>query len=284
MPERQGQCPLTIPPESSYFSNLMNMDKITQVAIRAAYGAGEILKQHFGRLDQVEKKGAIDLVTIADVESEQAIVKEIRSIFPDHAILAEESGLLEGRSEHCWIIDPLDGTTNFAHKLPIFSISIAYTHHQETRFGVVFNPISGELFTAAKGGGAELNHRPVHVSSTATMEDSLLVTGFPYNLHMTLAELMQRFQDTLRACQGIRRLGSAALDLCYVACGRFDGFWEENLKPWDTAAGALISQEAGGTVTDFNNGPFDMAGGQILATNGLIHPNMIGLLNLKDTE
>ena len=240
------------------------------------------MKQHFGRLDRIEKKGAIDLVTVADVESEKAIVKEIRSVFPDHAVLAEESGLLDGQTNNCWIIDPLDGTTNFAHNLPIFSISIAFSHHQDTKVGIVFNPISGELFSATKGSGAELNHRSVHVSPTPTLEESLLVTGFPYNLKLSINELMQRFQDTLCACQGIRRLGTAALDLCYVACGRFDGFWEENLKPWDTAAGALIVNEAGGRVTDFTDRPFDLEGKQILATNDRIHAEMIDLLNLKD--
>jgi len=260
----------------------MDMDRITQVAVRAAYKAGEVLKQHFGRLDQVEKKGAIDLLTIADVESEKAIIKEIRSIYPDHAILAEESGMIDGQPENCWIIDPLDGTTNFAHNLPIFSISIAFSHHHDTQVGIVFNPISGELFTATRGSGAELNHRPIHVSPTATVEESLLATGFPHNLHDIIADLMQRYQNTLCACQGTRRLGSAALDLCYVACGRFDGFWEENLKPWDTAAGVLIALEAGGRVTDFTGRPFELENKQILATNGHIHSKMIDLLNLKD--
>jgi myo-inositol-1(or 4)-monophosphatase len=257
----------------------MEMDRITQVAIRAAYGAGEVLKRHFGHLDRVKKKGAIDLVTAADLESEKTIVKEIQSVFPDHTILAEESGLHHGRPENCWIVDPLDGTTNFAHNLPIFSISIAFSHDQETRLGIVFNPISGELFSATFGHGAQLNHRPIEVSSTPAMEESLLVTGFPYDLKDRIADLMQRFEHTLCACQGIRRLGSAALDLCYVACGHFDGFWEENLKPWDTAAGVLIAQEAGGTITDFKGGPFDLEGKQILATNGHIHQEMIGLLN-----
>ena len=262
----------------------MDMDRITQVAIRAAYAAGDVLKQHFGHLDAVTKKGAIDLVTAADLESERTIIEVIRSVFSDHAILAEESGLLEGRPEMSWIIDPLDGTTNFAHNLPIFSISIAFTHHQQSQVGIVLNPISGELFTAAAGQGAQLNHRPIQVSSTPTMEECLLVTGFPYNLHHTISELMQRFEGILRDSQGVRRLGSAALDLCYVACGRFDGFWEENLKPWDTAAGALIAQEAGGKLTDFTDNPFNIDGNQILATNGLIHPKMIALLNLKDIE
>ena len=260
------------------------MDRIKQVATRAAYSAGDVLRHHFGRLDTVKKKGAIDLVTAADVDSEQTIVKEIHSVFPDHAILAEESGLHQGRPDDCWIIDPLDGTTNFAHNLPIFSISIAFSHKGEIQLGIVFNPISGELFTAERGRGAHLNHRPIGVSSSPHIEECLLVTGFPYNLHHTISSLMLRFQSALCTCQGIRRLGSAALDLCYVACGRFDGFWEENLNPWDTAAGVLISREAGGRVTDFEGGPFDLEGKQLLATNGQIHPEMIALLKLKEIE
>ncbi|MEJ2156785.1 MAG: inositol monophosphatase family protein [Desulfobacteraceae bacterium] len=262
----------------------MNLERIKQVATRASYSAGEVLKRHFGRLDKVEKKGAIDLVTAADFESEKTIVNEIQSVFPDHAILAEESGLHKGHPDKCWIIDPLDGTTNFAHNLPIFSISIAFSLDQEIQIGIVFNPISGELFTAMRGHGAQLNHHPISVSSASNLEESLLVTGFPYNLHLTISDLMQRFQRTLCACQGIRRLGSAALDLCYVACGRFDGFWEENLNPWDTAAGVLIAQEAGGRVSDFGGSPFDPEGEQILATNGHIHPEMMALLKLKEIE
>jgi myo-inositol-1(or 4)-monophosphatase len=150
--------------------------------------------------------------------------------------------------------------------------------------GIVFNPINGELFTATAGQGAQLNHRPIEVSSSSIIEESLLVTGFPYNLHHTISDLMQRFQSTLYACQGIRRLGSAALDLCYVACGRFDGFWEENLNPWDTAAGVLITQEAGGRVTDFEGSPYHLEGKQILATNGPIHRDMIALLRLREME
>lgn len=260
----------------------MDAERIRQVGIAAAYRAGEILKKHFGNLEMVKKKGAIDLVTEADLESEKAIIEEIRSAFPDHSILAEENGFLEAGTEHCWIIDPLDGTTNFAHNLGIFSVSIAFSYRNETTVGIVFNPINGELFTATKGQGARLNNGSIRTSSTATTKESLLVTGFPYNLHSIIKDLMKRFENSLNAAQGIRRLGSAALDLCYVACGRFDGFWEENLNPWDTAAGVLIAKEAGGKVTDFRNRPFQVGMNQVLATNGHIHSEMIALLKSKD--
>ena len=262
----------------------MDTDSIIRVATRAAYNAGDVLKKHFGKLDSVNKKHAIDLVTVADVESEETIVDTIRSAFPDHAILAEEGGMHRGDPDNCWIVDPLDGTTNFAHNLPIFSISIAFSHQRKTKAGIVFNPISGEFFSAALGRGAQLNHRPIRVSTTTVLEDSLLATGLPYNLHQTISELMQRFRNAVCACRGIRRLGSAALDLCYLACGRFDGFWEQNLKPWDMAAGVLITQEAGGQVTDFEGQFFDLDGGRILATNGHVHSELTALLNLEDFE
>jgi len=257
----------------------MDMDRIKQVGIGAAYRAGKILQQRFGNLEMVSKKGAIDLVTDADIASEKAVVETIRSAFPGHAILAEESGPIEGDPDHCWIVDPLDGTTNFAHNLGVFAVSIAFVLRQEIAVGIVFNPISGELFTATKGQGALLNNRPIQVSATAKVAESLLVTGFPYNLHDGIAGLMQKFQNCLCACQGVRRLGSAALDLCFVACGRFDGFWEENLRPWDTAAGVLIAREAGGEVSDFQTLPFHPDKKQILASNGYIHSELIALLN-----
>lgn len=260
----------------------MDTEKIKQVGIGAAYRAGKILKKHFGNLDTVRKKGTIDLVTTADIESEKAIVETIRATFPDHSILAEESGSSKRNPENCWIIDPLDGTTNYAHNLGIFSVSIAFSYQNETTVGIVFNPVSAELFTATKGQGAQLNNRPIGVSHIPTLKESLLVTGFPYNFEAILNSLMTRFKKSLGASQGIRRLGSAALDLCYVACGRFEGFWEENLKPWDTAAGVLIVQEAGGKVTDFEDLPFHVDKKQILATNGHIHTEMLTLLNSKD--
>jgi myo-inositol-1(or 4)-monophosphatase len=262
----------------------MDMDRIQQIGVGAAYRAGEILRRHFGNLDTVQKKGVIDLVTAADIESEKAIIDAIRSAFPAHAVLAEERGALAGDPENCWIIDPLDGTTNFAHNLGVFSISIAFSHRNETAVGIVFNPVVGELFTATTGQGAYLNHQPIAVTATSTIQESLLATGFPYNSKDIINRLMARFKKSLCASQGIRRLGSAALDLCHVACGRFDGFWEENLHPWDTAAGALIVQEAGGRVSDFKDKPFHVEKKQILATNGRIHSQMVALLDAEEDK
>jgi myo-inositol-1(or 4)-monophosphatase len=259
----------------------MNYERIKQIGIRAAYRGGDILRRHFGNLFEIRKKGTIDLVTTADIESEQAITETIRSAFPDHSILAEEAGRVEGHSEMCWVIDPLDGTTNFAHGLGIFAVSIAFEHKGTPVFGIVFNPVSGETFTALAGQGAFLNSQPISVSSTATVGDSLLVTGFPYDLARMPADIFNRFERCLSNAQGIRRLGSAALDLCYVACGRFDGFWEENLKPWDTAAGMVVALEAGGRITDFGEQPYNINQNQILATNGHIHSEMCTLLNIE---
>jgi myo-inositol-1(or 4)-monophosphatase len=260
----------------------MDIDKIKRIGVRAAYRAGRLLNQHFGQALHITKKGAIDLVTEADLASEKIIVETIKEVFPDHAVLAEESGALQGDDAHCWVIDPLDGTTNFAHALPIFAVSIAYVHKDRTLMGIVFNPISGELFSAVQGRGAKLNEHSIRVSATPRVGDSLLVTGFPYNMPSTTpARMMARFVRCLTSAQGVRRLGSAALDLCYVACGRFDGFWEENLKPWDTAAGTLIAEESGARVTDYAGGPYTIYDKQILATNTLIHREMVDLLEIE---
>jgi myo-inositol-1(or 4)-monophosphatase len=262
----------------------MDFERIKQIGIRAAYRGGDILRQHFGHLFEIRKKGAIDLVTTADIESEKAIVETIQAAFPDHGILAEETGLIDGHPDKQWIIDPLDGTTNFAHGLGIFAVSIAYVHRGEPVFGIVFNPVSGETFTALTGQGGFLNSHPIGVSTTTTVRDSLLVTGFPYDLTRMPTDILNRFSKCLAAAQGVRRLGSAALDLCYVACGRFEGFWEENLKPWDTAAGFVIATEAGARITDYSEQPYTVDQKQILATNDHIHSEMLTLLNIEDTQ
>jgi myo-inositol-1(or 4)-monophosphatase len=256
----------------------MNMDEIRRVGIAAAYKGAKVLLDHFGKLTEVRKKGAIDLVTQADIESEKAIISAIRDAFPDHAVLAEESGLEKGDAKNRWIVDPLDGTTNFAHELGLFCVSIAFASNGEVLVGIVLNPVSEELFLAEKGKGATLNGSPISVSKINKVSDGLLVTGFPYNHPEIIDEIMARFARCIGASQGVRRLGSAAMDLCYVACGRFEGFWEQNLKPWDTAAGMLIAEEAGGVVTDFSGAPFDIHANQILATNGKIHAEMKSLL------
>lgn len=257
----------------------MDLDYVKRVGIAAAYEGGRVLRERFGKLVDIRKKGAIDLVTEADTASELAVVAAIRRVFPEHAILAEESGLADGNPRQRWIVDPLDGTTNYAHQLGLFAVSIAFALDGDVIIGIVLNPMSGELFTAAAGQGATLNGRPIRVSAAARVKESLLVTGFPYD-HGQLPLLLERFRRCLEASQGVRRLGSAALDLCFVACGRFDGFWEQELKPWDTAAGQLIAKEAGAHVTDFKGSAFAPHKKEILATNGGIHAEMMALLEL----
>jgi myo-inositol-1(or 4)-monophosphatase len=262
----------------------MNLELVKRVGIAAAYKGQRVLLSHYGRgKSKIDKKGVIDLITEADTESEKTIIQTIKKAFPDHTILAEESGLNKGNVDHKWIVDPLDGTTNFAHQLGLFAISIAFALSGDTVIGIVLSPVTGELFTAVKGKGAKLNGRPINVSNSQTVSESLLVTGFPYNLIDCFKPLVTRFSKCLEASQGVRRLGSAAIDLCFVACGRFDGFWEQNLKPWDTAAGELIAKEAGATVTDFSNQPFNIYKKEILATNSHIHEEMLSLLEVTDT-
>jgi len=259
----------------------MDMKLIKRIGIAAAYKGAGILKTNFGRISSIRKKGAIDLVTESDTESEKVIIETIKKVFPLHGILAEESGRQNEGAESIWIIDPLDGTTNFAHNLGIFAVSIAFTVKGNIVAGIVLNPVTGELFTATEGEGAELNGRPIHVSKTATLSESLLVTGFPYDFKDIIGNIKTRFFNCLQASQGVRRLGSAALDLCFTAAGRFEGFWEDNLKPWDTAAGFIIAKEAGALVTDFSGNPFDVNKKEILATNSMIHQEMIKLLEIK---
>jgi myo-inositol-1(or 4)-monophosphatase len=260
----------------------MDLDHIKRTAIAAAYQGAEALRARFGKLTEIRKKGAIDLVTEADTASEGAIIQTLRQAFPEHAVMAEESGETAGDRDCLWIIDPLDGTTNFAHQIALFAVSIAFAHQGRLALGVVLNPLSGELFSAIEGQGASLNGRPIRVSPVSALRESLLVTGFPYNLAETMPALMGRFARCLEASQGVRRLGAAALDLCYVADGRFEAFWEENLKPWDTAAGVVIVREAGGVVTDFSNRPFTPQYPEILASNGRVHQAMIAQLGQKE--
>lgn len=209
----------------------MDLKPVKRVAVAAAYKGARVIMPFYGRLSKINKKGAIDLVTEADIGSEKIIIETIKAKFPDHSILAEESGLNNGNSESKWIIDPLDGTTNFTHKLGLFAISIAFALNGNIVVGVILNPVTGELFTAIKDKGATLNGRPIKVSNVDKVSESLLVTGFPYNHKKIFKALMTRFAGCLKASQGVRRLGSAALDLCFVACGRFEGFWEQNLNP-----------------------------------------------------
>lgn len=256
---------------------LMDIERIKKIGIAAAISGGKVLKAHYGELRSVRKKGAIDLVTEADIRSEAAIIDTIAAAFPDHAILAEESGTHAGSGGQ-WIIDPLDGTTNFAHNLPLFCVSIAFAVDDRILAGFVLAPLLGELFVGVKDQGAQLNGRPIFVSNTPTLADSLLVTGFPYDHQTIFGPLMERFGSCLTATQGVRRLGSAALDLCYVASGRFEGFWEQHLKSWDTAAGFLVATEAGARTTVFSGAPYTIDEDEIVSTNGLIHDELLNLL------
>ncbi len=260
----------------------MDFERILRLAIAAAYKGGEHQRNLLGKLETVDKKGAIDLVTEADTAAEKAILETLTDVFPDHAVLAEESGRREGNPDCLWIVDPLDGTTNYAHGVPIFCTSIAFSYKGALSVGAVLNPVSGELFTAIREKGAHLNGRPIKVSDNHPLSESLLVTGFPYNFKDIFDSVIARFGNCLKASRGVRRLGSAAMDLCFVACGRFDGFWEQNLHPWDTAAGTLIATEAGAQVTDFNGKPFTVDMKEVLATNSRIHGEM--LHTLKDSK
>lgn len=250
-----------------------------KTAIDAAKSAGLLLKRNIGRRHTIEFKGVIDVVTEMDIKAEDMIMKTIKARFPEHGILTEESFEQKSGSEYRWIIDPLDGTTNYSHGFPIFCVSIALEREGEIILGVVFNPMLNELFTAEKGKGAYLNNKRIRVSGISELTKSLLATGFPYDVRTSQDNNISHFANFAVRVQAIRRAGSAALDMCYVACGRFDGFWELKLKPWDTAAAMLIIKEAGGIVTDFKGSAFSLYSGETLASNGLVHDEMIEILN-----
>jgi myo-inositol-1(or 4)-monophosphatase len=257
---------------------ILEIQHIKNVMLSAAHKAGTILLEKMGKIS-VSKKGRIDLVTEADQTAEAEIKQTILNHFPAHTIIAEETKTKTGDSDYSWIIDPLDGTTNYVHGLPMFAVSIAIAFREKVIAGVVFNPVTKELFCAEKNCGATLNGQQIKVSTTKTIADSLLATGFAYDLRELFDELVNRFSTCLFEARGIRRYGSAALDLCYLACGRYDGYWEQQLQPWDTAAGLIIASEAGAVITDFSGKSFNPFLKQILATNGLIHDEMLGLLN-----
>jgi myo-inositol-1(or 4)-monophosphatase len=252
---------------------------LLQDAVRISRLAGSLLKDRLLTDFSVEHKGDVDLVTEMDRAAQDLIESEILVKYPDHGILAEEDLDLHGSSGFLWIVDPLDGTTNYAHRFPVFSVSIAVAYGNETLCGVVYNPVSDETFKAVSGEGASLNAMPLRVSNTGQLTDSLLGTGFPYSIRETPQPTLGHFERFVRKAQDIRRCGSAALDLCFVACGRLDGFWELDLKPWDVAAGMLIVREAGGMVTDFSGSDLGMDASQVLASNGLIHKRMMEILS-----
>lgn len=248
-------------------------------AVEAVVRAGDLQIARFGQAIEVSKKGRIDLVTEIDLAVERMFRAMVAERFPDHDVLAEELGGATERpsGRYCWIFDPLDGTTNYAHGLPIFCASLGLEIDGRLEVAAVYDPSRRELFTAERGQGAFLNGRPIRVSRAITLLDSVLVTGFPYNVHDPAAAgpVLDLFGEFILRAQAVRRLGSAALDVCYVAAGRMDGFWEERLKPWDVAAGALIVEEAGGRITGIDGGPFDVRQPSLIASNGLVHDEMV---------
>ncbi len=254
------------------------MKDILAVASEAALKAGGILRDNIQGIREITMKGAINLVTEMDMKSERVVVETLLASFPGHGVIAEEETRIQSGSGFTWIIDPLDGTTNYAHGYPCFSVSIALEQEGVIVLGVVYDPMRDELFTARKKKGAFLNGKPIKVSGVDTLIKSLLATGFPYDRTVSEKNNLDNFHDLLMASQEVRRDGSAALDLCSVASGRFDGFWELKLKPWDVAAGILIVLEAGGEVSDFSGTKFSIHDDEILASNGKIHGQMLEIL------
>jgi myo-inositol-1(or 4)-monophosphatase len=250
------------------------------VAKDAALKAGEMLRENFDEAREISFKGEINLVTHFDSLSQKMIYEHLSSSFPEHDFLAEEDLCKEKGSEYRWLIDPLDGTTNFAHKFPVFCVSIALESKGEIMLGVVYDPLRKEMFWAEQGGGAFLNGEKIEVSLTDDLDKSLVATGFPYDIRKSEVNNINHFNNFAIRVQAIRRCGSAAMDLCYVACGRFDGFWELKLNSWDVAAGVLMVKEAGGQISDFQNGEYSVYGLETLATNGLIHQQMVDILQL----
>jgi len=255
-------------------------------AIEAVVRAGDLQMTRFGGDFQIDKKGTIDLVTEVDVAVERMFRAMIAERFPDHQVLAEElGGAADAPEGPCWVFDPIDGTTNFAHGLPIFCSSLALEIDGVAEVAAVYDPTRKELFTAERGGGAFLNGSPLRVSSADRLVDAMLVTGFPYDVHSRVDEIVGLFGAFVGQVRAVRRLGSAAIDLAYVACGRFDGFWEVRLNPWDISAGALLIEEAGGVVTGLEGAPFDSRRGEIVASNGRVHGQMLDVIrNRKRTE
>lgn len=250
-------------------------DSLLNLAVDAAKEAGAVLREQFGKTHDIKFKREIDVVTESDLLAEKIIIEKIKSKFPSHSILTEEAGSIDGSNDVCWVIDPLDGTTNFSHDFPVFSVSIGIEVEGVVIAGAVYHPMLHELFTAKKGEGAYLNGKKIKVSNISSIGKALLSTGFPYDVHYSAENNLNYFSAFTLKAQAIRRAGSAALDLCYVACGRFDGFWEMKLSPWDTAAGGLIVLESGGKMTDFKNNSFNIREKEVLATNGLIHNEML---------
>ncbi|PKK90875.1 MAG: inositol monophosphatase [Candidatus Wallbacteria bacterium HGW-Wallbacteria-1] len=270
----------------------IDLSAIHDKALSIAKKAGTLLREHFGNTDlETEFKGENNMVTSADKASQELIISSLKLHFPDHMILAEEDYSNDDFLGNLWVIDPLDGTTNFYHGFPVFSVSIAFCVKKKPMVGVVYDPMRDEMFTAIKNRGAYLNGKPINVSGTMNLSESLLGTGFPYERKTTPKNNLENFQRIIMGCHGVRRAGSAALDLCSIASGRLDAFWELKLKPWDIAAGALIIQEAGGVVnsilpSETGSGallcPADIFNGDIIASNGNLSRELAPLVNIPD--
>ncbi|HEV3113775.1 MAG TPA: inositol monophosphatase family protein [Candidatus Binataceae bacterium] len=262
------------------------MDVIEKIALRAARAAGAVHVARFGKTTFKGKTSFLDLVTEADKEAETAAVDILHSAFPDHSILSEEGGGIEQSSQHRWIIDPVDGTTNFAHSYPHCCVSIGYERRGRVELGVILDALRDELFVARRGRGATLNRRPIAVSRAAALNTALLATGFPYDRSARRRFYLTFWEAMMTRVHGVRRTGSAALDLAWVACGRMDGFWEFGLKPWDIAAGLLLVQEAGGKVTNMDGTKLNLTAGRIVATNRRLHKELLNVIanNFAEAE
>lgn len=260
---------------------MVDLKHALDIAVQAAKSGGAIIQSYWGKIDKIDMKTSeSDLVTIADKESEFSICQILKAHFPEHAILAEESGMHspDRQQDYLWVLDPLDGTTNFTHQFPFVAVSLGLLHQGEPVLGVIYNPITQELFYAVKGFGATLNGKNIKVSKIDSLEKSLLATGFPYNRRETSNNNYKEFSHLTQLTQGVRRVGAASLDLAYVAQGKLDGYWELGLKPWDMVAGIIIVREAGGMVTAYDGSSVDIYSGRVLATNGHLHKLMMEAL------
>ena len=255
-----------------------------KVAVSAALNSGRMLEESLNIPPEVTFKGEVNLVTNFDKKAQEMIYREISEAFPGHDFLAEEGLCKDKGSEFRWIIDPIDGTTNYAHRFPVFCVSIALEYQQNIILAVIYDPLRKEMFTARKNSGAFLNEKRIHVSEVKNVNESLLSTGFPYDIRESEDNNIDYFIGFLTTAQAVRRTGSAAIDICYVACGRFDGFWEIKLSPWDVAAASLILTEAGGSISDFEGHEYDIFGHETLASNGYIHGQMMDVLHHSATK